>query len=460
MADGMARGRRVKGEGMSVTHTEDRLEELRGRFVPHAYVQHHPMFATSGSGSWVRDASGRRYLDMTGGIAVQNVGHRHPKVIAAIKQQADRLLHIGPVALHEGYVLLAAAIAQRVPGAQEGKQVLFLNSGAEAVENAVKVARHATGRPAIIAFDRSFHGRTLLTSTLTGKSAPYKIQPGSLAPEVYHAPYPYPYRPPEGVDPERLTDFCLGALNDLVMYRVRSEKVAAVIVEPVQGEGGYIVPPPGFLSALGAWCREIGALLIVDEIQTGYGRTGRMFASEHEGIVPDILILGKSIAAGLPLAAVVANSSIFDRVTEGDIGGTYGGNPIACAAGLAVLDVFDDGLLDRADLIATATRRILEQLAWEYPRIGEVRGQGAMLAIELVTDPESREPDPALADAVVSEARDRELLLIKAGIFANVVRLLPPLTVSDQELTVLSDRLRIAMRAAMRANPSGPPLAT
>ena len=424
------------------------LAALRARYVPAVYTEHHPVFAAKGAGTWVQDTEGRRYLDFAGGIAVLNIGQRHPKVVQALHEQVDRLLHSGPVMIPEGYVRLAARIAERVaPGGSH--QTLFLNSGAEAVENAVKVARHATGRPDIIAFEGGFHGRTLLTSTLNGKVTPYKTQPGSMAPQIHHASYPNPYRPPKGVTADGLLGFCLDSLERLTQVEVPADKVAAVIIEPIQGEGGYVVPPRGFLNAVKAFCERIGALLIVDEIQTGYGRTGRMFAYEWEPVEPDILTLGKSIADGLPLTAVVAPRAIFDRVVAGDVGGTYGGNPLACAAGLAVLDAFEqERLLDNAEAAGAYVRRSLESLAEHLDPIGDVRGVGTMLAMELVEDRVSKTPNAALAADIVARARKKGLIVIKAGTYGNVVRVLAPLTASRAELEEGMAMLSAAVEAS------------
>jgi 4-aminobutyrate aminotransferase/(S)-3-amino-2-methylpropionate transaminase len=410
------------------------LNRLREQYVPRVYTQHHPIIAVRGEGAWIEDSEGRRYLDFAGGIGVLNVGQRHPKVVEALHEQVDQLLHSGPVMLHDGYITLAARIAEKVaPGGD--RQVLFLNSGAEAVENAVKIARHATGRPAIIAFDGSFHGRTLLTSTLNGKVGPYKTQPGSMAPEIHHAAYPNTYRPPAGVPVEGLMEHCLASLDRTVEVETPPEKVAAVIVEPLQGEGGYVVPPPGFLAGVRRFCERIGALLIIDEIQTGYGRTGRMFAYEWEQVEPDILVVGKSLAGGLPLTAVVAPRSIFERVVLGDVGGTYGGNPVACAAALAVLDVFDrEGILDEAEAKGTRVRAALEDLASRIPQVGDVRGIGTMLAVEFVADRTTKAPVGKLVENIVASAREKGVITIKAGPYGTVIRLLVPLVATTDEL--------------------------
>ena len=330
-------------DGILAPQTDGGFADAQGALRPRGLPAAPPSDRhEAAEGAWVSDSDGKRYLDFAGGIGVLNIGHRHPFVVKAVHEQADRLMHSGPVMIHDVYIKLAARLSEKVEPDGD-QQVLFLNSGAEAVENAVKIARHATGRPAIIAFEGSFHGRTLLTSTLNGKMAPYKTQPGAMAPEIYHARFPNVYRPPAGVQPRDLAEHCLESLERIVEVQVAADKVAAVIVEPLQGEGGYIAPPTGFLTGVRAFCSRIGALLIVDEIQTGYGRTGKMFAYEWEPVKPDILVVGKSLADGLPLTGVVASRGIFDKVCPGDVGGTYGGNPVACAAGLAVLDALDVG---------------------------------------------------------------------------------------------------------------------
>jgi len=418
------------------------------QFVPASYLVHHPLVLASAQGAYVFDELGRRYIDFAGGIGVVNVGHRAPEVVAAIHRQADVLIHTGPVTLHRPYLELARRLAVKV-GENRARQTLFVNSGAEAVENAVKIARYASDRPAVIAFDRGFHGRTLLTSTLTGKSRPYKLQPGAMAPEIYHAPYPYPLRPPKGVSADALIEHSIGYLDQLVETQVVSDHVAAVIVEPVQGEGGYIVPPPGFLSALAGWCRAHEILLIVDEIQTGYGRTGRFFGFEHESVDPDIVTVGKSIADGLPIAAVVATKDVWDRVNPGDIGGTYGGNPVACAAGLAVLDIFErDALVEQASRIGDQMMESLASLQ-RHPQVAEVRGLGAMLAVEFVKDRRTLEPDPSAAERVIIAARECGLLVIRTGVHSNDIRFLPPLTAGADTVSEAVDIFLAAVDAAL-----------
>jgi 4-aminobutyrate aminotransferase/(S)-3-amino-2-methylpropionate transaminase len=423
------------------------LAALRDRYVAQCYTNLHPMVEVRGEGAWIEDSAGCRYLDFAGGVGVLNVGQRHPRVVEAVHAQVDRLLHSGPVMLHDGYIALAARLAEAVPG--DDNQVLFLNSGAEAVENAVKIARYATGRPAIIAFGGSFHGRTYLTSTMTGSVTPYKRQPGVLAPAVYHAVYPNVYRPPVGVAREQLVDYCLNSLECIVQTVVPQEQVAAVIVEPVQGEGGILVPPAGFLSGIRHFCDRIGALLIVDEVQTGYGRTGRMFAQEWEPVQPDITTLGKSIAGGLPLAAVVARRAIFEKVTPGDVGGTFTGSPLSCAAGLAVLDAFEnEPLLENAATIESRARAVLDDLYDHYLQVGDVRGLGSMLAVEFVSDRVSKSPASTLVADIIRRARENGLIIIRCGPLATALRIFVPLIVDTNDLEEGMARLATAVVAS------------
>jgi 4-aminobutyrate aminotransferase/(S)-3-amino-2-methylpropionate transaminase len=391
--------------------------------------------AVAAEGAWITDAEGRRYLDFATGISVLNVGHRHPRVATAIRAQLDELDHSGaPVMMPAVYVQLAKRLSEITPGTFD-KKVLLLNSGAEAVENAVKIVRQATGRSTIFTFQGAFHGRTLLTMAMTGKVRPYRQAFGPYPSGVSHLPYPNPYRRPSGMSEEAWTDFCLDAIRTALATEATPDQVAAVFVEPVQGEGGFVVPPRTFLPRLAELCREHGILLVIDEIQTGFGRTGLMWACEHESVEPDVLLSAKSLAAGLPLAAVVGRAEIMDSVDPGGIGGTYGGNALACAAALAVIDVMEEEQLPRRG--AELGDRILDRMgAWrrQYPAIGDVRGLGAMVAMEFVVDPITKEPDPSTAAAIVRACERRGLLVLKAGVFENVVRLLPPLTLNDAEL--------------------------
>jgi 4-aminobutyrate aminotransferase/(S)-3-amino-2-methylpropionate transaminase len=421
------------------------LLEDRGRFVPRGMASAATGLAVAAEGSWITDAQGRRYLDFATGISVLNVGHRHPRVEAAIRAQLDELDHSGaPVMMPAVYVRLAKRLSEITPGAFD-KKVLLLNSGAEAVENAVKIVRQSTGRSTIFTFQGAFHGRTLLTMAMTGKVRPYRQAFGPYPSGIHHLPYPNPFRRPPGMTEEAWTDFCLDAAQTALATEATPDQVAAVFVEPVQGEGGFVIPPRTFLPRLAELCRENGILLVVDEIQTGFGRTGRMWACEHEGIEPDVLLTAKSLAAGLPLSAVVGRAEVMDSVDPGGIGGTYGGNVLACAAALAVIEVMEtDGLPQQG---AALGERILERMrAWQrlYPAIGDVRGLGAMVAMEFVAAPTS-EPNPGTAAAVVRACEQRGLLVLKAGVLDNVVRMLPPLTLSDAELDQGLDILEEAL---------------
>jgi 4-aminobutyrate aminotransferase/(S)-3-amino-2-methylpropionate transaminase len=392
-----------------------------------------PVFATRGQGAHLEDVDGNTYLDFAAGIGTLAVGHCHPKVVAAIKAQVDNFLHTCfSVVLYQPYIDLARRLAELVPGSSPRKAVL-LNSGAEAVENAVKIARAATKRNAVIAFQNSFHGRTLLTMSLTGKVHPYRDGFGPFAPEIFLAPYPYTYRYPGGED--ACVDDALAQLKQLFRTQVDPQRVAALIVEPVQGEGGFVVSPPRFLRELRKICDEYQIVFVADEIQTGYGRTGTMFAIEQYGIEPDLLLVGKSVAAGLPLSGVIGRADIMDAPPPGSLGGTYSGNPVACAAALAVLDAFEEEkLLERAQAIAQQVRPRLETMQQRSPAIGEVRGLGPMLALELVKDRTTREPAPELTTQIVRACHQRGLIILKAGLYDNVVRLHIPFVATDQDI--------------------------
>ena len=394
-----------------------------------------PVFAASGSGATLTDVDGRTYIDFATGISVMNVGHGHPRVIQAILDQAEQLVHSGaPVMLPEVYVRLARRLCEITPGAFP-KKALLVNSGAEAVENAVKVVRQATGRPAIISFHNSFHGRTLMSMTLTGKVAPYRQNFGPYAPEVYQVPYPYEYRRPAGMAAESLGGACVEAVRQLFRTTVGADRVAGILVEPVQGEGGFVVPPPDFLPALRTLCTEYQIPLIADEVQTGFGRTGTMFAIEHSGVEPDLIVLAKSLAAGLPLAAVVGRSELMDAANPGGLGGTFGGNPVACAAALAVIDaMLEEKLPERG---ATLGDRALARMrGWmeRFSKVGDVRGRGAMVAMELVTDRATREPAGPITNDILRYCHAHGLAILKAGLYDNVIRLLFALVISEQEL--------------------------
>ncbi|MDH4347018.1 MAG: 4-aminobutyrate--2-oxoglutarate transaminase [Thermoleophilia bacterium] len=389
---------------------------------------HLPLVAAEAFGATITDVDGNRFVDFAGGVGVLNVGHGHPRVVEAVQAQVGRFLHTDfTVVPYESYVTLAERLGALVPIAGPTRAAFF-NAGTEAVENAVKLARVHTGRPAVIAFEGAFHGRTMLALTMTSKADPYKLGMGPFAPEVYRAPFPDAYRGPSVAD-------ALGELERMLAADLPGDHVAAVVFEPQLGEGGFVPAPQAFVEGLRRLCDAHGIVLVADEVQTGYGRTGRMFAMEHFGVEPDLVVVAKSIAAGLPLSGVVGRAEIMDAAPAGAVGGTYIGNPVALAAALAVLDVFEEEqLVERAVAIGDEIRR--RMLSWQvrHPEIGDVRGLGAMLAIELVHDRETKDPAPDLTAAVIDAALQRGLLLLKAGVYGNCIRVLCPLTISDGEL--------------------------
>nr|MDQ3386384.1 4-aminobutyrate--2-oxoglutarate transaminase [Actinomycetota bacterium] len=396
-----------------------------------------PMFVEKAEGALLTDVDGNTFIDFGGGIGVLNVGHNDPRVVEAIKEQADKVLHTCfYVTEYELYVELAEKLNALVPGDGE-KRSMFVNSGAEAVENAVKVARSYTGRPAVIAFENAFHGRTLLGVSLTSKTDPYKKGFGPFAPEIYRVPAPYPYRCPSGKNCSGgCQGDCFGALEKAMTGYVHPESVAAVIVEPVSGEGGFLPFPDFYLRQLREFCDKYGIVLIVDEVQTGFGRTGKMFAIEHSGVVPDIVTTAKSMGGGMPIAGVTGKAEIMDSVHVGGLGTTYGGNPLACAAALAVMDAFEeDDILGKANVLGERVMGAMRDIQEKHPDfVGDVRGLGAMTAMELVKDVESKAPDKERTGEVVEAALQEGLLLLTAGQYGNVIRTLMPLNIADDEL--------------------------
>jgi 4-aminobutyrate aminotransferase / (S)-3-amino-2-methylpropionate transaminase / 5-aminovalerate transaminase len=387
-----------------------------------------PVVIEHGTGATLTDVDGNTFLDFTGGVGCLNVGHAHPRVVEAISEQAAKFLHTDfTIVPYEVYVTLAERLVATAPISGQAKAAFF-NAGTEAVENAVKFARAYTKRPAVIGFEGGFHGRTLLSLTLTSKTHPYKAGLGPFAPEVYRLPFAQDYRGPSAAE-------ALEALERALVTYVAAENVAAIVVEPVQGEGGFVVAPPEFLEGVRRICDDNGIVLVVDEVQTGFGRTGKMWGIEHYDVEPDLMCVAKSIAAGLPLSGVIGRAEIMDAPGDSAIGGTYVGNPVAQAAALAVLDVFEDeGLLGAANQIGETIRG--RMLAWQqrWDAVGDVRGLGSMLAIELVHDRETKDPAPELASGVVEAASERGLLLLKSGIYSNCIRVLVPLVISDGEL--------------------------
>jgi 4-aminobutyrate aminotransferase/(S)-3-amino-2-methylpropionate transaminase len=387
-----------------------------------------PIVIADGSGAIVTDVDGNSFVDFTGGVGCLNVGHAHPRVVAAVQEQAARFLHTDfTIVPYEIYVDYAERLTALAPFSGPVKAAFF-NAGTEAVENAVKFARGYTRRPAVIGFEGGFHGRTLLSLTLTSKTHPYKAGLGPFAPEVYRVPFPDEYR-------EITAGDALRALERALSTQVAAETVAAIVIEPVQGEGGFVPAPQEFMVGLRSICDREGILLVVDEVQTGFGRTGRMFAVEHYGVEPDLITVAKSIAAGLPLSGVLGKAEIMDSLWDNAVGGTYVGNPVALAAAGAVLDVFEEeGLVERAQRIGDTIRA--RMLAWQerFEAIGDVRGLGAMLAVEYVADRGTKEPAPAVAARVAEEAAARGLLLLTAGVHSNCNRVLCPLVITDAEL--------------------------
>jgi len=414
--------------------TNEDLARRRAAAVPRGVGNLLQVYADRASNAELWDVEGRRLIDFASGIAVLNTGHLHPKVQSAVNAQLSRLSHACfQVTPYESYVALAERLNALMPAAGPHK-TLFLTTGAEAVENAIKIARYHTARSAVIAFGGGFHGRTLACMSLTGKVQPYKAGFGPLLPEVFHAPFPMAYH---GVS----TAQSLAALEHLFKADVDPARVAAIIVEPVQGEGGFYIAPPEFLRALRALCDQHGIVLIIDEIQTGFARTGRMFAIEHSGVEPDLMTVAKSLAGGVPLSAVIGKAPIMDAPLAGGLGGTYAGSPLGCAAGLAVLDVIEsEKLCARAERLGSTLLARLSDLQTRWPCIGEVRGQGAMVAMELVKDRRADAPDAELTKALVQAAGRRGLVLLSCGIYSNVIRFLTPLTIPD---AILAEGLAI-----------------
>jgi 4-aminobutyrate aminotransferase / (S)-3-amino-2-methylpropionate transaminase / 5-aminovalerate transaminase len=408
------------------------LMERRNSVVARGVSTTLPVFVTAAGGGVMLDVDGNSLIDFGSGIAVASVGNAADAVVRRVQQQVAQFTHTCfMVTPYEGYVEVCEELARRTPGTHEKRTALF-NSGAEAVENAVKIARHYTGRQAVVAFDHAYHGRTNLAMALTAKNMPYKQGFGPFAGEVYRVPMAYPLRWPGG--PEACKAEALETIKTLIHTQVGEDNVAAVILEPIQGEGGFIVPPEGFIAALAEFCKEHGIVFIADEIQSGFCRTGDWFACEHEGVVPDLITTAKGIAGGLPLAAVTGRAEIMDAVHSGGLGGTYGGNPVACAAALGAIETMQtQDLPGKARRIGEIMLPRLQKLAETYPTIAEVRGRGAMIAIEL-TKPGTLDPAPATAAAVAAACHKQGLIVLTCGTFGNVLRFLPPLVIGEDLL--------------------------
>jgi 4-aminobutyrate aminotransferase/(S)-3-amino-2-methylpropionate transaminase len=407
--------------------------ERRAAAVPQGVGAIHPIVTARASNAIVEDVDGNRLIDFATGIAVLNVGHTAPEVVAAIQKQAELDTHsCFHVTANEPYIELAERLNALTPGTF-AKKSMFANSGAEAVENAVKIARKATGRSAIVTFDHAFHGRTLLAMSLTAKVMPYKQGMGPFAPEIYRLPFAYPYRCPTGGTPETCAESCLAYALDEMHKHIGEENIAAVIMEPIQGEGGFIVPAPGFVAGIAAFCAANGIVFIADEIQSAMGRAGRWYAIEDEDVVPDLVTTAKSVGGGLPISAVTGRTDIMDAVHPGGLGGTYGGNPVAAAAALAVLGKIErEDLLTRSRAIGEMIMASFRSFAKRFDMVGDVRGRGAMCAIELVSDRTTKEPLGADAmNAIARRCLEQGVIVLTAGTYGNVVRLLPPITIDD-----------------------------
>jgi len=419
------------------------LGQRRSAAVPASVASGMPVYAVDADGGVIVDADGNSWADLGSGIAVTSVGASAPKVVQAVQEAVAHFTHTCfMVTPYEGYVAVAEKLNELTPGNFEKRSVLF-NSGAEAVENAVKIARAATGRNAVVVFDHAYHGRTNLTMALTAKAAPYKKGFGPFAPEIYRAPMSYPYRDEPTMDGKEAAQRTI----DVIEKQIGSEYVAAIVLEPIQGEGGFIVPAEGFMPALVSWAREKGIVFIADEVQSGFCRTGKWFASEYEGVEPDLVTTAKGIAGGMPLSAVTGRAELFEKVQPGGLGGTYGGNPVSCAAALAAIETMQEWDLNaRALRIEEIVTAKLTPLVEELDIVGDFRGRGAMLALEFVADSISKAPHPTAAKDVAAYCRGRGVLILTCGTYGNVVRLLPPLAMPDELLEQAMDILVAGIR--------------
>lgn len=407
----------------------------RDQYVARGVSNGNRHLAAKGKGAELFDIDGKRFIDFAGAIGTLNVGHSHPKVVEAVKAQAEILIHPGfNVMMYESYIELAEKLCHLTPGDHD-KKAIFLNSGAEAVENAVKIARKYTKRQAVVSFTRGFHGRTNMTMSMTSKVKPYKFCFGPFASEVYQAPYPYYYQKPEGLSDAAYDEYIIDQFNQFFVAAVAPETVACVVMEPVQGEGGFIVPSKRFVQHVASFCQQHGIVFVADEIQTGFARTGKYFAIEHFDVVPDLITVSKSLAAGLPLSGVVGRKELLDAADPGELGGTYAGSPLGCVAALAVLDIIEtEQLNQRSEHIGQVIEDKANEWRTAYPFIGEVRRLGAMAAIEIVEDQTTRTPDKKRAAAIAAYANEHGLLLLTAGINGNIIRFLTPLVITDELL--------------------------
>ena len=421
--------------------TQTDFAALRTKYIPRGITSAHPITAARAKGSELWDIDGKRYIDFAGGIGVMNVGHAHPRVMQAVEEQLRNATHTSFQVVHyESYLRLAERLCEVAP-IKGDRKAIFFSTGAEAVENAVKIARAATGREAVISFRGAFHGRTLLALSLTGSVQPYKQNFGPYAAEVYQTPFPYSYR-------GWTADAALADLGNLLESEVSPKRVAAIVIEPVLGEGGFVPAPLAFMKGLRELCDRHGMLLIADEIQTGFGRTGKLFAVEHSGVQPDLMTVAKSLAAGFPLSGVIGRAEVMDAPDPGGLGGTYGGNPVACAAAVAVMDVMrDEKLPERAARIGSVVEERMRTWAQDHAIVGDVRALGAMVGMELVRDRTTKEPADKETATILAGAREKGLIILRCGVHHNVVRTLMPLTIPDEQLEEGLDILGAALGA-------------
>jgi 4-aminobutyrate aminotransferase / (S)-3-amino-2-methylpropionate transaminase / 5-aminovalerate transaminase len=427
------------------------LLERRKRVIPKGISNGCTAFVHKAKGALVEDIDGNTFIDFAGAIGTVNVGHSHPRVVKALQKQAGDFIHTSfNVMMYESYIQLAEKLTELAPG-DFPKQAAFFNSGAEAVENAVKIARKYTKRQGIVSFTRGFHGRTLMTMTMTSKVKPYKYGFGPFAPEVYKAPYPYVYRKPEGMSDADYCLFMIEQFEHFLVSEVAPETIAAVVMEPVQGEGGFIIPDQAFVQRVYDICKQYGIVFVADEIQTGFGRTGRYFAMEHFGVAPDLITISKSMGAGMPISGVIGREEIMNVAEPGELGGTYAGSPLGCQAALAVLDIFEtENINQRAENIGQKVMDTFRRLSARFEEVDGVRGLGAMCAFEIVKDKQSKTPDKDTAAKIIKEATSKGLLILGAGVFGNVIRLLMPLTIENEQLeeglTILEDSIAAVLQ--------------
>lgn len=427
------------------------LQKKREQFVSKSINNGNKSIAKHAQGATITDPEGKKVIDFGGAIGVLNVGHTHPKVTEAVKNQVDKFLHPGfNCIMYESYIELAEKLCSITPGNFD-KKAAFFNSGAEGIENAVKMARKYTGRSAIVSFKGGFHGRTNLTMSMTSKVKPYKNGFGPFASDIYHAPYPNLYRKHPSLTEDEYTEMLIEDFHKFFIETVAPENVACVVMEPVQGEAGFIIPPKSFVQAVSDFCKENNIVFIADEIQTGFGRTGKLFASEHFGTEPDLMVVSKSLSAGLPLSGVVGKSEILDSAAPGEIGGTFAGNPVACAAGLAVLEVIEEeDLCNKAESIGQKLEETLKTYQDEHSFVGEIRRLGAMVAVEIVDEDGTNTPSKETKNIITNYANENGLVLLSAGTFDNVIRFLIPLVITDEELNTGLEILNNSVKQAVQ----------